>query len=638
MANANTQINITLGTAGHIDHGKTALIRLLTGCETDRLKEEKERGMSIELGFAPCRMGDLEVGIVDVPGHEHFIKTMVAGATGIDGVIFVVAADDGIMPQTREHLDILTLLGVKDGLVALTKIDIVTEDRVRTVTEELKSFLQGTFLEGAAICPLSTITGAGFDGFYTSLKELIGRIGPKSTEGVFQMPIERAFSVKGFGTIVSGIPASGRAEVGDELILQPGGVRSRIRAIQVYGKESTQVKSGQCAAINLPQLEAWAVHRGQVLTKGGYLEPAQWFICSLRLLKAGAWPVKNGRSFKFHTGTSEVTAVVYVLDDRPSADGSILVQVRTEQPVAAAPCNSFILRDLSPMRTIAGGYIVEAGDRRIKHKPELLKDLHDRAEAVCTPETFIEYCLRNAGDEAAGRAEGLAMRAKQTPEKVRAVLQRLVAGGRAVQIQNDFFMHTDKVDEFREEIVRIVEAFHLQNPQSPGMDEESLLGAFGGTKLILKAVLNLLLTDRKLILTKDRYALPTHREQFDPKQKQLLERVEGMFLTNLFNPPSMEEVAAAVKVDSKTLEKTVKLLTEQQVLLRVEQGMYFHRDAIAQAKSRIAEHVKGEGQGRLESVDFKYLIETTRKYAIPLLDYMDKIGFTRRSGNTRYLK
>jgi len=223
--------NITLGTAGHIDHGKTALIKLLTGCETDRLKAEKERGMSIELGFAPCLISGTEIGIVDVPGHENFIKTMVAGASGIDGGLLVVAADDGVMPQTREHLDILTLLGVDHGMVALTKVDCVTAERAEEAAQEVKAYLAGTFLEGAPVLPVSSITGEGFDGFYEALKALVASISPRSADGVFRLPVERAFSAKGYGTIVAGIPAAGAVEIGAEVVLLPQGTKGRVRAI-----------------------------------------------------------------------------------------------------------------------------------------------------------------------------------------------------------------------------------------------------------------------------------------------------------------------------------------------------------------------------------------------------------------------
>lgn len=631
-----SQINITLGTAGHIDHGKTALIRLLTGCETDRLKEEKERGMSIELGFAPCRLGELEVGIVDVPGHEHFIKTMVAGATGIDGVIFVVAADDGIMPQTHEHLQILTLLGVRYGMVALTKVDIVGADRVEAVKGELAGFLWGTFLQDADICPLSAITGQGFDGFYKSLKALIARIKPRDTEGIFQMPVERVFSVKGFGTIVSGIPASGAAMVGEELTLLPEGAKSRVRAIQVYGKESQQVRSGQCAAVNLPQLDASKLKRGQVLTRGDFLRAAHWFTCDLQVLEAQEEPIRNGRQYKFHTGTSEVTAVVYVLTE-PDADGRMLVQVRTEEPVAAGIRSAFILRQLSPMRTCGGGTIVAAQDRRIKRRPEVVDELRARAQVIADAERFVVYALRTGLCGTAAGAQEIARAVQQTPEKTAQVLEKLTACGEVVQIAGQF-IHGQVLEELEARLRQQVEQYHRQNAQSPGVDEETLCVTVAEPKPLVKAVLGRMLAEKKLTVVKDRIALPGHKQQFDPRQKQMLDRIEAMYLQKLFGPPSVAELTAALKTNDKAVEQAIKILVEQQTLRRVEQGMYFHAEAIVQAKQRITEHVGGKGQGRLESVDFKYLVDTTRKYALPLLDYMDKIGFTRRSGNTRYLK
>src|SRR5271165_6500404 len=241
-------LNVTLGTAGHVDHGKTALVQSLTGCNTDRLKEEKERGMSIDLGYAPCRIRDLEVGIVDVPGHENFIKTMVAGACGMDGVILVVAADDGIMPQTREHLDILTLLGLRHGLVALTKIDRVDDSRRQQVLADLCGLLEGTFLEGTPILPFSNITYEGFHPFLVALEGLVRSITPKRADGVFRMPLDRAFSVKGFGTVVAGIPVAGTASLGGETVLLPQGFGSRIKRIEVYGQPADTVLCGQCAA------------------------------------------------------------------------------------------------------------------------------------------------------------------------------------------------------------------------------------------------------------------------------------------------------------------------------------------------------------------------------------------------------
>lgn len=290
-----TQINITLGTAGHIDHGKTALVKCLTGCDTDRLKEEKERGMSIELGYAPCTIADLEVGIVDVPGHERFVKTMVAGASGIDAVMLVVAADDGIMPQTREHMEILTLLGIEHGLVALTKIDRVDADHLELVRSDLKHFLRGTFLEDAPILPVSNVTGQGYDALIETLAAMVAKIRPKRLDGVFRLPLERAFSVKGHGTVVAGIPISGSARIGDEVVLLPQGEAGRVRRIEVYGRTSEAVKAGQCAAINVGHWEHTTIGRGDTVTLPGYFTPAEWYVCQLRLLPREKLLLKNGR-------------------------------------------------------------------------------------------------------------------------------------------------------------------------------------------------------------------------------------------------------------------------------------------------------------------------------------------------------
>ena len=395
-------VNITLGTAGHIDHGKTALVKSLTGCETDRLKEEKERGMSIDLGFAPCKIADMQVGIVDVPGHEGFIKTMVAGASGMDGVILVVAADDGVMPQTREHLDILTLLGIRHGIVALTKIDRVAPEHRETVRANVVHFLQGTFLEGSPILPVSNVTGEGFDGFLEALWDLVRAIKPRRTDGVFRLPLERAFSVQGYGTVVAGIPSVGSARVGDEVVLLPQNLTGRIRRIEVYGQMSDTVMAGQCAAINVGHWDHREIQRGNVLALPGYFTPQQWFVCSLRLLPREKLVLKSGAEVRFHTGTSDVAAMFYPLrGNRMEAGTTGLIQVKTKTPLVAGPGDHFLLRMSSPVRTIGGGLIVEGLPERVRgNRPAAHEDLEERCAAVSDERRFVEYCVR--------RAEGLA--------------------------------------------------------------------------------------------------------------------------------------------------------------------------------------------------------------------------------------
>lgn len=634
-----SRINITLGTAGHVDHGKTSLVKCLTGCETDRLKEEKERGMSIELGFAPCTLGDLEVGIVDVPGHEHFIKTMVAGATGIDGVIFLVAADDGIMPQTREHLDILTLLGIGHGVVALTKVDVVSPERVDKVRGEIREFLHGTFLQDSPICPVSSVTGQGFDAFYGCLMEMVKSIRPKSADGIFRQPVERAFSVKGFGTVISGIPCAGQAHIGDEVTLLPEGSKSRIKAIQVYGKTADVVQNGQCAALSVPQIDHQVVQRGQVLTMGDYFEAQRWFLASLRILPLDTVRIRNGMEIKFHTGTAETPATLYLLesDDAP-AGTEILVQIRTEHLLVTGPRDRFIIRSLSPVRTIGGGYIVRGGHHKLKRTDaSVVEDARRCAAAVLNEQDFAEYTVRSfpAG---AVRLKEIAYLTKMLPTAVQPILNTLRQSGVILEIADGLFTHSETVTQLEQQLCDHLGQYHAAHPETPGMEPALLLEQSGLDKAVFDAMTARLIQQGKVALRKDRLALSGFVEQFKSPEAKLMGQVESLFQQNLFSPPSLEELGDFLKIQTSQIEKTIKLLCDQKRLCRVELGMYFHADAIEQAKQRIASHVKTEGQGRLESVDFKYLIDTSRKYAIPLLDYMDKIGFTRRVGNTRYLK
>jgi len=634
-----TQKNITLGTAGHIDHGKTALIKCLTGCDTDHLKAEKERGMSIDLGFAPCTISELEVGIVDVPGHENFIKTMVAGATGIDGVIFVIAADDGVMPQTHEHFDILTLLGVKYGIVALTKVDTVESARVNKVTDEIKDFLSGTFLQDAPILPVSSITGEGLDTFYEALKALVDTIEPKKTDGVFRLPVERTFSVKGYGTVVTGIPVAGSVKIGDEAVLFPHDTKGRIKAIQVYKKNSDTAMVGQCAALNVPQWDYKNIERGCTVTIGDYFLPHQWYLCSLRILPDVKAPLKNGANVKFHTGTSEVVATVYLLKGSNIAAGwECIVQVRMNRPqqIVAAPRDKFILRSLSPVQTIGGGIIIEALKKKLKrNNQQVLQDAIDRAKAVISERDWVEYCIKTAEDYAASESE-LSFRTKILPGPLKEILAGLIDTGKVLNLSPKLYIHRETCRDVQKKLLDIVGDFHRSKPESPGINAEQLLEESRLKKDVFDGFVQQLISQGKLVERKHRLALPGHQETFSDDQQQMLSRVESLFKDNPFNPPKYEEVVDHTKEEPESIQKILKILLEQEQLVRVDKDLLFHREAVEQAQKLLTEYIKKEGG--LESVKFKYLLDTTRKYAIPLLDYFDRIGVTRRSGYTRYLR
>ena len=633
------QKNITLGTAGHIDHGKTSLIKCLTGCDTDHLKEEKERGMSIELGFAPCTVSGLEVGIVDVPGHENFIKTMVAGATGIDGVIFVIAADDGVMPQTREHLDILTLLGVKYGIVALTKVDVVEPARVKNVTTEIQDFLVGTFLQDAPILPVSNVTGEGLDAFYEALQNLVDAIEPKKSDGVFRLPVERTFSVKGYGTVVTGIPVAGSIKIGDEVVLFPHGTKSRIKAIHVYKRNSDTAMVGQCAAINVPQWDYKDIDRGCTVTLGDYFSPQQWYLCSLRLLADVKSTLKNGANIKFHTGTSDVVATVFLLQDGNVAAGrECLVQVRMDRPqsIVAAPRDRFIMRSLSPVQTIGGGIIIETLASKLRRNDErVLQDAAERAKAVVSERDFVEYCIKTAENCAADENE-LLVRAKMLPGPLKEILASLVEGGRVLNLSPKLFIHCETCRNVQQKLLDIVGEFHHSKPESPGISSEQLLEASRLKKDVFDGLIAKLISQGKLVERKHRLAQPEHQETISDDERKLLNSIESLFKTRPFNPPVYDEVVEHTKADPERVRKIFKMLLEQEQLVRVDKDLLFHREAVEQARQILTSYINKEGG--LESVKFKYLLNTTRKFAIPLLDYFDRIGVTRRSGYTRYLR
>ncbi len=630
-----SQINLTLGTAGHIDHGKTALIRNLTGCETDRLKEEKERGMSIELGFAPCKIADTQIGIVDVPGHENFIKTMVAGANGMDAVLLVVAADDGVMPQTREHLDILTLLGIRHGIVALTKIDRVSTEHRAGVLQKVSAFLRGTFLENAPILPVSNVTGEGFDAFVEALWTLVGSLTPKRVDGLFRMPLERAFSVPGYGTVAAGIPISGSADVGDEVVLLPQNLTGRIRRVEVYGQDSQMVVAGSCAAINVGHWDHHAIRRGDTLTLPGFFEPQQWFVCSLRLLPREKLRLKSGAEVKFHTGTTEVAASFYPLRGSEMSGGDEgLVQVHVKSPVVAGPGDHFLLRMPSPAQTIGGGRIVEGVERRLKgNRPQVFDDLQIRAAAVGDDRQFVEYCVR-CGESPAVSESALAFRTKTTPDRLQAILAELVEQRKVFCIGSRLYLHEDTAAGIGRQVTEQVETFHRRSPESPGITSEQLRSFLPIDKTVLDAVVARLKTAGKLVERNQRLAAATHTSAFQGEDAKLLEEIEALYRKVLFSPPGVKEVAERKGLSQKKTDQLLGILCEHERLVRVEGDIFFHRDAVERAQTILAEHFRKED--RLESVQFKYLLDTTRKYALPMLDYLDRIGATRRVGNTRY--
>ncbi len=450
-------------TAGHVDHGKTELVKMLTGCRTDRLKIEQERGMTIDLGFAPCFLGDnLCVGIVDVPGHEKFVRNMVAGVSGIELAILVIAADDGVMPQTVEHLQIMELLGVRSGVVALTKTDLVPPDAVEQRCREIREFLRGSFLADAPLCPVSSRTFDGYPAFYDTLVDRIRASTRRATAGIFRMPIERVFAQEGFGTIVTGIPISGTVSTGDRIAVTPGGLEGEIRGIQRFLRDATEGGWGQCLALNVPDLDRSRLARGQVVSPPDYLRAARFFHVRLHAVPGIKPPLRNAEEVTFHAGTIEHHGKLYLLEGPALEAGkSMLATVALEEPAVAVPGDRFIIRRPSPASTAGGGAILAVSYTPERpRKKDILAHLRGREDFFRGVDFWgseglarrIEYCL--AAERPAGADLATISRATLVAaETARATLSQLQDKNVVLALSPNYYVHAQRYEECLQEIV-----------------------------------------------------------------------------------------------------------------------------------------------------------------------------------------
>jgi len=633
------RVNITLGTAGHVDHGKTALVKMLTGCDTDRLKAEKQRGLTIELGFAPCRMADERiVGIVDVPGHVDFIRNMVAGAHGIDVVLFVIAADDSIMPQTREHLDILTLMGCREGLVALTKIDLVDAELREMVQADVREFLGGTFLETAPICPLSNVTGEGYDGFFKALNQVVDGCRPHEITGLFRAWAERAFSLRGIGTVVSGIPTSGEVRVGDRLRVVPGDETGRVRGLQVYGQDAEVGRAGECIAINLSDVPADALGRGKVLAAAGACEPVSLVEADVRLHGHVPAPLKDYAEVHLHVGTAEAIAHVAILDAKQIEPGETRpVQLRLAEPLGIAAGDRFVIRaGLSGLAgggvtTIGGGRILGTSNIRLRrNRSWTLGMLAARREAIDSPAAWCEALLKEAG-EALSPAE-LARRAQMQPRRVDDLLAAMRQEG-AVLDAGAAVVHRDVVRDVAARIAERLDVFHEANPMRLGMDEADLARQVAGGHGVAALALEGLMAEGKVERRGSVVALAGRGAQVSADDARLREQVESALREGGLTPLSPQEIVGSLSADARRVAAVVRLLGDEGVLVRLDENLVMHRDAVEKAKQVVLDLFARSGG--FSTVEFRDALGVSRKYAVPLLDYFDTVRLTVRSGSRR---
>jgi selenocysteine-specific elongation factor len=632
--------SIVIGTAGHIDHGKSSLVQALTGKNPDRLPEEKRRGITIDLGFADLDLGDVRVGFVDVPGHERFVKNMLAGVHGIDAVALVIAADEGVMPQTREHFDICRLLEVRQGLVLLTKTDLVEDELLSLVRAEAEELVAGSFLEGAPILPVSARTGDGLEEFRAALRQIAARVPARSSDFVARLPIDRAFTMKGFGAVITGTLVSGEIAAGDELELLPAGLRVRARGVQVHGTSVPRAQPGQRTAVNLAGVDAGDIERGMVLAPIGRLHPTQVIDVQLSVLPGAPRPIRTRSRLRVHIGSAEVLARVRVLNIRgefPPGE-SAFAQLRFESPVVALHEERFIVRSYSPAETIAGGVVLDP--QATKHRGKELARTHERLRAL----TSEQRPAKLAVFVAASGDQGLRLSdiAARTGWKDEVVSQVTIKAQDAMIVEAEgVFVARENFERLARTAVEAVKLHHQREPLSRGLARETLRERHFAHVVpeVFRAVIAHLEQDGSLVSEKDVVRASEHGVELSPADTQLRETIARAYQLAGLEAPMVEQVLAdaGVSVAQRAHgRKILQLLIESGTLVRVQGEMFFHSEALEHLKQLLRQYATEHEPERLIDVaKFKDLAGVSRKYAIPLLEYFDSERITRRAGDKR---
>ncbi len=635
--------SLIVGTAGHIDHGKSALVRALTGTDPDRLPEEKKRGITIDIGFADLELPDLRLAFVDVPGHERFIKNMLAGAHGIDLLALVIAADEGVMPQTREHFDICRLLGVRNGLVVITKKDLVDEEMLVLVEDEARELVLGSFLENAPVVAVSSRTGAGLDELKVRLTELEKRVPPRSLDFTLRLPIDRAFSMKGFGSVVTGTLISGKITEGDELELLPSHVNVRVRGLQVHNRPVHEAHAGQRTAVNLAGIDTSQIERGMVLAAAGRLRPTQVIDVSIDVLPGASRALRSRSRVRFHIGAAEVLGRVRVLEGSPqiAAGHSGLAQLRLEAPVVALHGDRFILRSYSPAETIAGGVIldpfaVKHRGRDMEHTLELLGSLMQDNRAA----KFTGF-VRASGERGL-RMSDLAAATGWANEILARVATEVQAEG-AVIDAGGVFLARESLDRLSRAVVAELERYHKREPLARGMLRETLREKVFAHALpeLFAGVIARLEADGKVVSEKDIVRSSQHSVGLSEQDAELSKRIEQLYLAAGVEAPSIDEAmtkAGVATTQRAQARKLLQLLIEDRKLVRIHGEMFMHAQAIEDLKTKLRTYASQHEPERLIDVAaFKDLAGVSRKYAIPLLEFFDREQITRRAGDKRLI-
>lgn len=637
---------IVLGTAGHVDHGKTSLIRALTGIETDRLKEEKKRGITIELGFAyldlPCGH---RLGIVDVPGHEKFVKNMVAGVTGMDLVAFIIAADEGIMPQTVEHFEICRLLGVKKGMVVLTKKDMVDEDWLEMVQDEISEFFEGSFLEEAPVIPVSSTTGEGIDIVLQTLDEFVKQHNFQEVFGPFRLPIDRIFAMKGFGAVVTGTSISGRTSVGEELRIYPTDNVTKVRGIQVHSEAVETVEAGHRTAINLQGVDTGNIERGMVLASPDSLQANYMLDCQFLYLGSNAKPLKHRKRVRVHLGTAEIIGRISLIDrDELEPGEEAGVQLLLERPVAVWPDDYFVIRSYSPVATIGGGRVLgNVSPRKRKRLTDADQQYNQRVFESLSEGSLEERALtflRESGAKGLTFDE-LAIRLGLFGKHLKKALNEPLSTKKMAVVDSaaQRYVDVEIAENTKFEMLTSLARYHKDNPLLTGLVKEELRLSIGKVidQKVFTYCLNELLRKGEVVQDESMIRLAGHEVALKADEEELQRELLGWYNSKGLSTPTVRDTMEHFSEYSEKMVKGVlDLLLREGKLVKISETLYYEKELIDDLVKKVIAEIGSKGE--IDAPGFKNLTGLTRKFSIPILEYLDRIKLTIRIGDSRILR
>lgn len=629
--------NIIIGTAGHVDHGKTCLIRALTGIETDRLREEKKRGITIELGFAYLDLPDGgRAGIIDVPGHEKFVRNMLAGAGGIDLALLIVAADEGVMPQTVEHLGILSLLEIQHGIIVLTKIDTVDEEWRELVAEDIRQQVQGTFLQDAPLIPVSSYTGEGIEELRQEIFRQIEKLGGKKLDTPFRIPVDRVFSMEGFGTVITGTMIEGKLQEGAEVMLYPGEKLGKVRNIQVHSRSVDTAYAGQRVAVNFSNLKKTEIQRGDVVAPPGSMHTTMMVDVRLNMLKEADRSIKNTSRLHFYHGSREVLCKAVLLEQEALEPGqSGYAQLRLEETVALKAGDHFVVRFYSPLETVGGGVVLDPSPQKHKRGDAAVLESLAILEKG-TLKDKIEQGVKE-GSPAYRPLDFVAVQFGASKEEAEQLAGQLESEGKLVKITAGLYLHQSFLERQGKRLSEILRQYHTANPLKEGMKREELRSRFlpQQEQAVADGLLDYYARVERIKFTNGMASLFKFKVKVDEEAARMTEAMETIYRQAGYAPPTTDEVLGQMGKDQKKAQQVHAALVGSGTLVRMDAQMCFHREAYDEAVRQIVEQCRAQGQITLAEV--RDLLGTSRKYAMAILDTLDREKVTKKVGDVRVL-